>query len=200
MRARTAIKLLVGLLIAEVAIAGGALAFGAAFLGLIVSILAIAMAVFCLTTAYSVFYGAPWVPTDDRNVDEMLRIADVKAGDRVADLGSGDGRILIAAAKRGAIAEGWEISPFLWLYAWWNIRRAGMQERARTHLASFWPADTSRFDVVTLFLIDTQMKTMEGKLKKELRPGSRVSSYAFRFPTWTPAAENGHGTRLYVKE
>lgn len=197
MHIRSALSLLGVLLLLESAIVAGAMLFGLPFVGLFVAVMALLFSVFMATTFYSVFRGAPWVPTGKDNVEEMMRMADVRQGDRVADLGSGDGRVLVAAAKRGAVAEGWEISPFMWLFSWWNIRKHGVQDRAHTHLASFWPPDMSRFDVITLFLLDTQMKKMEAKLRRELRPGSRVVSYAFTFPTWKHAESNGNGMRVY---
>ncbi len=180
--------------------AAGVFYLGEWFLAVLVIFLSFAGSLFFLSTAYSVFFGAPFVPTDQRNVDEMLKLAGVKAGEKVVDLGSGDGRIIVAAAKLGARAEGWEISPFLWLASLWRIRRAGVAGLAKAHLGTYWSEKFGDADVVTLFLINTQMKRMEKKLRQELRPGSRVVSYAFKFPGWPLAGKSGTGVYLYRQE
>ena len=149
------------------------------------------------TTAYSVFSGAPFLPTDERNVDDMIRSSGLKPGELLVDLGSGDGRILIAAARAGARAEGWEISPFLCLWSQWKIRRAGVADKAKVHLGSYWTETFRQADVVTLFLITSQMGRMEKKLRSELPVGSRVVSYAFKFPHWELADKTGRGVYLY---
>jgi len=173
--------------------------FGAWFIAVFITAISLLAAVLFVTTAYSVFFGAPFVPTDARNVEEMIRLAGVKPGERLADLGSGDGRIIIAAARAGAQADGWEISPFLWLWSIWKIRRAGLTDRARVHLGSYWGANFRKTDVVTLFLINTQMWRMQKKLMAELPVGGRVVSYAFKFPDWPLEAKNGRGVYLYRK-
>jgi len=179
---------------------GGFLLFGVWFLAPFIALLSLLTAIFLVTTAYSVFFGAPFVPTDARNVAEMIRMAGLKPGELLADLGSGDGRILIAAARAGARAEGWEISPYLWLWSLVQVRRAGLQDRIRVHLGSYWGARFDRTDVITLFLINTQMKRMEKKLRSELPVGGRVVSYAFKFPGWPAAERGGQGVYLYRQE
>ena len=197
MRLRTAALLFLALIAAQAAVVFLMVRFGAVFLVPFILLLSFTMAIFFVSTAWSVFTGAPFVPTDARNVDLMLRAAGVRPGDRVADLGSGDGRIVVAAAKAGAIAEGWEISPYLWLLSWWNVRRAGVEERAQVHLGSYWDRTFRETDVVTLFLITHHMPRMREKLRAELPPGARVVSYVFRFPEWPIADAPGKGVYVY---
>ncbi len=109
-----------------------------------------------------------------------------------ADLGSGDGRIVIALARQGAEAHGFEVNPVLTLISLRNIRRAGFHGRAFIHWKSFWRADLSRFDVVTLFQGSFVMRRLEAKVRKELAPGARVVSDYWGFPTMT--AERVEGT------
>lgn len=141
-----------------------------------------------LLAAYytGIFKGAPFVPTDRQTLETMIRITQIKPGERLADLGSGDGRILIAAARAGAVAHGYEINPFLILWSLYKIRKAGVADRAFVHWKSFWRADYSNFDIVMLFGITSIMKKLGLKLKAELRPGSRVISNTFQFPEWEP--------------
>ncbi len=198
MRARHALVLFLALVWAQVAVAVFVLTWGYPFIALLVATLSLLGGVFFVSTAYSVFFGAPFVPTDHERVRSMLLHAGLKPGEKLADLGSGDGRIVIAAAKAGAFAEGWEVSPYLWLWSQWNIRRAGVGDRARVHLGSYWDHPFDDVDVVTLFLITMQMPRMERKLRAEMKPGGRVVSYAFTFPHW-PSEGKLDGTFLYVQ-
>ncbi len=150
------------------------------------------------TTAFASLFGAPYLPTDRERVDAMLALTGLKPGEKLYDLGSGDGRIVIAAAKAGANAVGWEISPYLWLYSNWQIRRQGLAGKAKIHLGSYWEEHFRDADVVTLFLFTTQMARMQQKLQNELRPGSRVISFAFTFPEWQQESDT-KGLHLYRK-
>lgn len=194
---KAVLKTFLALVIAIAVFAAMVALFGVVALGIVTAIIAIGAALFFWSTFYSMLFGGPYVPTDKRNVEAMMAMAKIGPGDRVADLGSGDGRIVIAAAKAGAFAEGWEISPYLWFISKWKIRRAGLQDRAIIHLGSYWHEKFHDFNVITLFLIDTQMGNMERKLRAELQPDSRVVSYAFKFPTWPEADNNAKGMRLY---
>jgi hypothetical protein len=195
----SALTLLAAIVAGCLAMVTGILFFGAWFLATCIAVVSLLAAVFFVTTAYSVFFGAPFVPTDARNVDEMVRMAGIRPGERLADLGSGDGRILIAAAKAGAQADGWEISPYLWLWSRWKIARAGLADRARVHLGSYWGERFDKTDIVTLFLINTQMGRMQKKLLAEMPVGGRVVSYAFKFPGWPLETKNGRGVYVYRK-
>ncbi len=194
----TALLLLLVLVFAQVLIAIFSATLGLGFIIAFVLVIALAGGIFFATTAYSVFFGAPFVPTDEQRVSAMLALAELKPGEKLYDLGSGDGRIVIAAARAGAYAEGWEISPYLWLYSTWQIRRQGLGDRARIHLGSYWEEKFNDADVVTLFLITQQMGRMQGKLQDELRLGGRVVSYAFKFPHWQHERKD-RGLFLYRK-
>ena len=93
--------------------------------------------------------GAIYFPTTPHGVSVMLKLADIKPGEKIVDLGSGDGRILIAAAKMGADAVGYEINPVLVRQSRRAIARAGI--RAVVHWESFWNVDLSEFDVVIVY-------------------------------------------------
>lgn len=175
------------------------LLWGHMFIGIVFALMSLAMAAFFVSTAYSLLFGAPFVPMDHAGVAEMIRVAGVGPGQKVYDLGSGDGRILVAAAKAGAHAEGWEVSPFLWLYSRWNIKRQGVADRAKVHFGSYWDSSMADADVITLFLVTIQMGKMEKKLQAELRPGSKVASYAFTFPNWKQSVRSG-AVHLYLKD
>jgi hypothetical protein len=102
---------------------------------------------------------------------------------KAADLGSGDGRVVIALARRGAEAHGFEVNPFLVFLARRNISGASLQGRAFIHWKSFWGADLSHFDSLTVFQGSFVMRRLEAKVRKELAVGARVVSDFWGFPT-----------------
>jgi len=146
----------------------------------------------------SVFLGAFFASTKQDILEDMILLSDVKPGEKAIDLGSGDGRLVIALAKRGIEAHGYEINPFLVRSSKKNIKDAGLEGKAFIHFGNFWPVNFSEFDVVTVFGISHMMKRLEAKLKKELKPGARVVSNHFVFPNW-PHAKKENNVRLYIK-
>ncbi|AEG93802.1 class I SAM-dependent methyltransferase [Ramlibacter tataouinensis] len=124
-----------------------------------------------------------WVPTPDAVVQRMLDLAEVKAGDRVVDLGSGDGKIAIAAAKRGARARGIEYNPDMVALARRNAREAGVQVDFAQ--GDIFQADFSDADVITLYLLPSLNEQLRPILLK-MKPGTRVTSHQFRMGPWTP--------------
>lgn len=169
-------------------------------LAILIFLLALAAAVFalfCIFTVLALFRGAPFVPMHGKNVRAMVALVGLQPHERLFDLGSGDGRILLAAAERGAKAEGWEINPILVLASRLRIARAGLGNRARVHWGNLWRAPVGEADVITLFFVHPQMPRMEQFLQKKLKPNARVVSYGFRFPTWQPVRSE-QGSHLYV--
>jgi len=133
------------------------------------------------------FREAPWVTTQPETVKRMIDLANVKAGVRAADIGSGDGRLVIALALAGAEAHGYEINPFLVLLSRMNISQAGLRGKAIIHRKSFWDEDLSKFDIVTVYGIPKIMGRLEEKLKRELKTDARIISNIYTFPTWSPS-------------
>ncbi len=144
------------------------------------------------------FTGAPFVPTGKEYVEQMLDDVELKAGEKFADLGAGDGRLVIAAARRGASAVGYEINPFLVVIAWLQIWKQGIRRRARVHWKSLWSADLRNVDVVSVYGIMNMMPRLEQKFAQELRTGTRVVSFAFPLPHWKPIVHRG-SIRVYKK-
>lgn len=197
MRLRTVLAFFAAIAATAAIFAFTTVVWGKVFTDVIYLVALLLMSVFMGANVYGLFFGAPFVPMSDEHVEEMMRLADIGPGDRVADLGCGDGRVLIAAAKKGATAEGWEINPILWLFSVWNIRAAGVSRSARVHLGSYWGKKFGRFNVVTLYLITTHMRRMQEKMQSELSAGSRVVSFRFTFPDWQKESANGEGMTLY---
>jgi len=131
--------------------------------------------------------GVPFVATSDGAVHAMLKLADVKRSDVVFDLGSGDGRIPIAAAKDfGARGVGIEIDPRLVRRASENARKAGVEGLVRFEEKDLFEADIRSATVVTLFLREDFNLRLRPKLLKELKPGARIISNTFDMYDWKP--------------
>lgn len=128
-----------------------------------------------------------YVPTPQSVVDAMLDMAKVAPGDILYDLGSGDGRIPITAAKRfGVRSVGIEIDVALVRQASREARRQRVDQLASFRKADLFATDLSEATVVTLYLLDTVNLRLRPKLLSELKPGVRVVSHAFHMGDWTP--------------
>ena len=128
-----------------------------------------------------------YVPTPPEVVAEMLRVADVKKGDVVYDLGCGDGRIVITAAQKyGVRGVGIDIDPQRIAEANENARKAGVTDRVRFINGDLFEADISEATVVTLYLLDSLNEKLRPKLLRELKPGTRIVSHSFRMGDWEP--------------
>ncbi len=141
----------------------------------------------------------PFVRSSDAKTEAIVRILGDVSGRRIVDLGSGEGKIVIALAEAGAEAHGHEINFIL---AWWSrfkIRRAGLRNRAFIHRTDFWKEDMGHYDDFTIFGIQSIMPQLEKKMIEEMRSGARIVTQRYEFPHWKPhAAEDS--IYLYVKE
>jgi SAM-dependent methyltransferase len=126
-----------------------------------------------------------WVPTPQALVDKMLDMAKVTASDYVMDLGSGDGRTVITAAKRGATATGIEYNPDMVALSQHNAAAAGVTARATFRKADLFETDLSKATVITMFLLPDINLKLRPKILK-LKPGTRVVSNTFTMGDWTP--------------
>jgi len=137
----------------------------------------------------------PFVPTPERVVEKMLEVAKVGPKDVVYDLGSGDGRIVIAAArKHGARAVGIDIDPERIKEARDNARRAGVSDRVEFRQEDLFKADFSEATVVTMYLLSGVNQRLRPKLLAELKPGTRLVSHAFDMGDWKPTQTHKVGT------
>ncbi len=129
-----------------------------------------------------------WIPSDDVMVTRMLDAARVTSRDYLVDLGSGDGRIVIAAALRGARALGVEYNPELVAYARARATRSGVSGRARFVHGDMFRTELFRASVITLFLLEENNLKLRPRLLG-LRPGTRIVSNSFAMGEWTPDGE-----------
>lgn len=126
---------------------------------------------------------APHVPTSEEVVRKMLELAELKSGEKLYDLGSGDGRIIIMAAKDfGAKTVGIELRADLVQFTRKKIEEFGLTEKVRVIHGDLMQADIADADVVTLYLTTSANEKITPKLEKELRAGARVISFCFRVP------------------
>ncbi|HTP58588.1 MAG TPA: hypothetical protein VMM82_06695, partial [Spirochaetia bacterium] len=130
--------------------------------------------------AYLIFFvffplgrGAIYDPSSAEESRQMAELADIVKGEAAADLGSGDGRVVMALARCGAEAHGYEVNPLLVVRSRRLIRQNGLQGQAFIHWANFWRKDLSRYTVITVFQVGFVMGRLESKLRRELAPGSR---------------------------
>jgi hypothetical protein len=146
-----------------------------------------------------IFWGAPWIPVGFRTAERMLRMAEVQPGQTVVDLGAGDGRMVILAARKyKARGKGVEIDPLRVLAANLGIRTFGLQGKASVRWGNLHRFDFTGADVVTLFLMQGTNQTLKDRLEKTLQPGAKVVSHLFSMSGWTPVAlDDRHGIFVY---
>jgi Methyltransferase domain len=138
-----------------------------------------------------------WVPTPDEVVDRMLTMAQVGPNDFHMDLGSGDGKIVIAAAKRGARALGIEYNPDMVKLAQENAQKAGVAEKANFRRADIFQTDFSQATVITLYLLPALNMKLRPQLL-QMKPGTRIVSHSFTMEDWEPdEVSSMDGRRAY---
>jgi len=141
----------------------------------------------------------PYVPSPQFVIDVMLDLARVRPGDLVYDLGSGDGRIVIAAAKKGAQAVGFEIDGDLVGESRANIKKAGVEALAQIRHQDILTVDFSAATVVTMYLLPDVNLQLKPALLSQLKAGSRIVSHSFNMGDWQPdKTEKIEGRTIYL--
>lgn len=162
----------------------------AELISIAVTLFAISINIFIISTILiPMILGAPFVPIDEVVLKKMIALLQVRPGEKAADLGSGDGRVVIELTRAGARSEGYEINPFLVFASRKNIKNAEQalqlhSGQAIIHWKDFWKQDLSPFQAITLFGMPHMMKRLQEKLARELKPGARIVSHQFMFPDW----------------
>lgn len=148
----------------------------------------------CLT-ALSWFAGsdAPYVPTKMGSIRKILKLAGVKRGKKFYELGSGDGRVVIAAAKLGTESYGIEQSWIRVLFSKWKAYRqnSAIAQNCQFHHGDIYKRDYQNADIIYIFLLQKGVNKLEDKLKKELKKGSIVITQTYHFPKWKPFRKEG---------
>jgi len=142
---------------------------------------------------------APYYPTPASIVTRMLQLGELKAGEKMVDLGSGDGRIVIeAAGKFNADATGVELDKDLCHKSLERIRKLGLESRAHIVIGDILKQDYSDADLITVYLLPNSNDRIQPLLERQLKKGARVVAHDFEFRGWTPAkvediADDGDG-------
>ena len=143
---------------------------------------------------FVIAFGAPFLPTLSPQVGRALDLIDLKPGETLLELGSGDGRVLMAAAARGLNVVGYELNPFLVLYSWLRTRR--YRRQVKIVWRNFWKVDWPPAEGIFVFLLNPYMKRLDKKITQEMSKNVKVVSFAFHIPGRKPAKES-NGLYLY---
>jgi SAM-dependent methyltransferase len=169
------------------------------FLALLAGIAALLAVFYGLWLLVPILSGLPWRPTETKRIRRALELARVQPGEHVYDLGSGDGRVLLMAAREfgayatGAYATGIEISPLHCLVARWMAQSQHLSERISIRQGDFFKADLSDADVVFAYMTSREARRLRPHLEKQLHPGARVVTISFDFDGWQPDAYDNEG-------
>lgn len=150
---------------------------------------------FCGLVLYYLYQGAIFLPTHPKTVTKIVELANIKPGMKTVDLGSGDGRLVIALAQAGSLADGFEINPVLALWSKIKIKKTGISN-TRIFTKSFWHEDLSQYEVVVVFGMTHIMDRLENKLTQELRENTIVISNIFKF-SGLREVSNNEGVYVY---
>jgi len=140
--------------------------------------------------------GPPYVPSNDNFTKTVVEEVKKLKPKKILDMGSGDGKLVIALAQAGFKAEGVELNPWLVLRSKRAIRKLGLEHKATIRWGNFWRYDTSSYDIVVLYVIKHIMPRLEEKLTTELHKGSYIISNYFVFPNLKPVKSDGR-MRVY---
>lgn len=131
-----------------------------------------------------VFIGAPFIPTDKKKIKTILKFAEAGPGQKIAELGSGDGRLVVALAKTGAEVHGYEINPLLVRWSRYKIKKAGLNKLAFIHQENFWNINLKSFNTIVFFAAGHIMEKLKNKIKTEAKKEVKIISNAFHFNDW----------------
>lgn len=143
------------------------------------------------------FFGAPYLPTLTPQVNAALKLAKLKPGDTLLELGCGDGKVLLAGAKQGIYVVGYELNPLLALCSWIRTRR--YRKYVQVIWGDFWLKDWSRADAIFVFLLPKYMEKLDKKCIQYKNKPVNLVSFAFTIPGKTPDSES-EGVYMYWYE
>ena len=157
-------------------------------------VLLLVLSILIFLFGFVVLFGAPYVPTLSKQQQTALDLLDLKPGQTLLELGSGDGRMLVAAAKRGITAVGYELNPILVAWTWLITRR--YRKLVKVRLANFWVVSLPKCDGIYVFLLDRYMEKLHTKITQEISSPVKVVSFAFKIPNSKHVTEK-NGLYLY---
>ncbi len=157
--------------------------------------LALSVIILMLSFGAVLLFGAPYLPTLTPQVKTALDLSKLKAGDTLLELGCGDGKVLIAAAKLGINSIGYELNPFVAIVAWLRTRK--YKARVRIVFGNFWTADFPKADAVFTFLLPKYMTKLDEKMSAYKHKPTKLISNAFVIPG-RPIDAQKNGVNLYL--
>ena len=169
-----------------------------------ISLLLVILIVYCTVVLFSLgslaasIKGSPYVPTPQNRAREMLSMAKLGKKDTLFDLGSGDGRILIAAAKKGVRAHGWEINPILFILSRIYAYRSGVSKFVHVHPVNYRRAPLSDATVITIYGLPYLVNDIGEKVKTQVKEGTRIVSYRFPITSLRLTAQSKNKIYLYT--
>lgn len=151
-------------------------------------IVAILLFVILMGTFYAIdlFLDLPYVATQRHKIETIIKLANIKKGETVVDLGSGDGRLLFAAAEYGAKAVGYELNPFMIALTLIHTKLKGLGNEVWVERKSLWRADLKVADVIFVYSLKKTIKKFEDFIYKNARPGTRIVVNSHHFPNKKP--------------
>jgi len=138
------------------------------------------------TAVYASFRAAPWLPVFKKDIKRIIKFSGIKKGDKVFDLGCGDGRVLIGLANNteAEYLIGYEVSFLFYVWSKLRVFFTRLSRQVEIRYGDFLNKDLSSADVVFCFLTPMAMKKLKPKFEKELQPGTTIISYSFTIPGW----------------
>ena len=157
-------------------------------------VLVIVLIILLFVFSFVILFGAPYLPTLKPQAQNALDLLDLKPGQIILELGSGDGRVLKQAAHKGIQGIGYELNPLLVIYSWiscWRYRKL-----VTFKCRNYWNVTFPECDGIYVFLLDKYMPKLDKKIMQDLNKPVKLVSYAFKIPGRNPDAKNG-GLMLY---
>ena len=170
------------------------------FATLILLFVAILLLFVIVTAAFYIldlFFELPYVTTDRKKIDTILEFANIKKGETIVDLGSGDGRLLFASANCGAMPIGYEINPALIALTIFHAKLKGLEKQITVKNESLWKADLKVADVIFVYAYRKTMKKFEDLVFKNAKKGTRIVVNTNPFPNKKPI-KSENGIYLYI--
>ncbi|HET6924911.1 MAG TPA: hypothetical protein VFH39_03725 [Candidatus Saccharimonadales bacterium] len=148
--------------------------------------------IFCF--GFVLLFGAPYLPTLTKQMQVALDLVDLQPGERLVELGCGDGKVLVAAARRGWLVDGYELNPLLVLVCVWRTRH--FRKQVRVHWRNFWTAQLPPTEGIFVFVLQRQMAKLDNKIVQEVSKPVKLVSFAFTIPGRKPVRSK-EGVYLY---